>query len=100
MIGAVGLLFAVTMARDAALRPSCEAASDQTMVGTLPAGTEVEIRFAVADGSNCYKIAANVDGKAVLGYVDGSALAGTQSFEEQRRGGASLDGVGQSRAVV
>jgi len=100
MIGAVGLLFAVTMARDAALRPSCEAASDQTVVGTLPAGTEVEIRFAVADGSNCYKVAANVDGKAILGYVDGSALANTQSFEEKRRGGASLDGVGQSRVVV
>lgn len=100
MIGAVGLLFAVTMARDAALRPSCETATDQTVVGTLPAGTAVEIRFAVADGSNCYKIAANVDGKPLLGYVDGSALANTQSFEDQRRGGASLDGVGQSRVVV
>lgn len=100
MIGAVGLLFAVTMARDAVLRPSCETATDQTVVGTLPAGTAVEIRFAVADGSNCYKIAANVDGKPLLGYVDGSALANTQSFEDQRRGGASLDGVGQSRVVV
>lgn len=98
MIAVAGLLFAATIAHDAALRPSCDASD--TAVGRIPAGTQVEIRFAVSDGSNCYKIAATVDGKPVLGYVDGSALADTRSFDEQRRGGASLDGIGQSRALA
>lgn len=98
MIAAAGLLFAVTIARDAALRPSCD--GSDVAVATVPAGTKVEIRFAVADGSNCYKIAATVDGKSVLGYVDGPVLKGTDGFDEQRRGRTSLDGAGQSSALV
>jgi len=98
MIAVAGLLFAATIAQDAALRPSCD--GSDAAVGKIPAGTQVEIRFAVSDGSNCYKIAATVDGKPVLGYVDGSALADTKSFDEQRRGGASLDGIGQSQALA
>ncbi len=98
MIAVAGLLFAVTIAQDASLRPSCD--SSDAATGKIPAGTQVEIRFAVSDGSNCYKIAATVDGKPVLGYVDGSALTDTLSFDEQRRGGASLDGIGQSQALA
>jgi hypothetical protein len=98
MIVVAGLLFAVTIAQDATLRPSCD--GSDAAAGKIPAGTQVEIRFAVSDGSNCYKIAATVDGKPVLGYVDGSALADTKSFDEQRRGGASLDGIGQSQALA
>src|SRR2546423_6273234 len=89
MPGAVALLFAITVARDAALRPSCDAS--ETTVATIPAGTPVEIRFAVSDGSNCYKIAANVKGRPVVGYVSGSALSDTNSFDRQRQAGASLD---------
>jgi hypothetical protein len=95
MPAAITLLFAITVARDAALRPSCDASD--TAVATVPAGTPVEIRFAVADGSNCYKIAANVDGKDVIGYVNGSALSDTNSFDRQRQAGASLDTPGQDR---
>jgi hypothetical protein len=98
MIAVAALLFAVTVARDAALHAACEG-SDAT-VATVPAGTQVEVRFAVADGSNCYKIAASVAGKQVLGYVDGSALKGTDSFDDQRRAAASIDGAGQSSLVV
>jgi len=98
MLAAAAALFAITAAKEAALRPSCDP-SDQA-VATVPAGTPVEIRFALSDGSNCYKIAATVDGKPVLGYVDGSALSSTQTFDEQRRGGASLDGISQSRAIT
>jgi len=98
MIAVAGLLFAVTIAQDVALRPSCD--GSDAAAGKIPAGTQVEIRFAVSDGSNCYKIAATVDGKPVLGYVDGSALTDTKSFDEQRRGGASLDGIGQSQALA
>lgn len=92
MLAAAGVLFAVTLARDAALRASCEA-TDEAGV-TVPAGTKAEVRFAVADGSNCYKIAADVDGKAVLGYVEGSALRGIDSFEQLRKSAVSLDGAG------
>src|SRR5258708_7886977 len=89
MPAAIALLFAITVARDAALKPSCDASD--TAVATVPAGTPVEIRFAVADGSNCYKIAATVAGKPVIGYVNGAALSDTNSFDRQRQAGASLD---------
>lgn len=94
MVAALAVLFAVTVTRDAALRSSCD--GSEGAAGTVPAGTAVEIRFAVSDGSNCYKIAATVDGKPVLGYIDGAALAGTQAFDQQRRGGAPLDSASQS----
>jgi hypothetical protein len=89
MPGAIAVLFAITVARDAALRPSCDASED--VVATIPAGTTVEIRFAVSDGSNCYKIAASVEGKTVAGYVNGNALSDTNAFDRQRQGGVSLD---------
>src|SRR6266853_1886166 len=98
MSASIALLFALTVARDAALRPSCDAS--ETVVATIPAGTPVEIRFAVSDGSNCYKIAANVEGKTVVGYVNGSALSDTNVFERQRQGGASLDVTTQSAESV
>ncbi len=80
------------------MRPSCDA-SEET-IGSIPAGTRVEIQFAVADGSNCYKVAASVDGKSVSGYVDAAALSGTKAFEAQRDGGALLNGSGRSDEVV
>jgi hypothetical protein len=89
MPGAIALLFALTVARDAALRPSCDAS--ENIVATIPAGTPVEIRFAVSDGSNCYKIAASVEGKTLVGYVNRSALSDTNAFDRQRQGGLSLD---------
>ena len=79
------LLFfaAVTIRPDhAELRAGCSA--DESVVATLPAGTAVEVRFAIADGSNCYKIAASVEGKSVIGYVPGSALSGIESFDQER----------------
>lgn len=95
MVAAIGVLLAITVAREVPVRPSCEVTDEPA--ASLPAGTEVEIRFAVADGSNCYKVAATVDGKAVLGYIDGSALAGAQSFDDQRRAGASLGATNQNQ---
>jgi hypothetical protein len=89
MPGTIAILFAITVARDAAMRPSCDAS--ETAVATVPAGTAVEIRFSVSDGSNCYKIAANVEGKTIVGYVNGSALSDTNAFDKQRQGGVSLD---------
>jgi tetratricopeptide (TPR) repeat protein len=76
------------------LRSGCEA-SDET-IASMPAGTPVEIRFRVADGSDCFKISATVNGKAVVGYVPASALSGVDQFEKQRTAAVSLD---SSRAL-
>jgi hypothetical protein len=62
----------------------------------LPAGTPVEVRFRVADGSDCFKISATVEGKAVIGYVGASALSDVDQFERQRNAAVSLD---SSRAL-
>ncbi len=56
------------------LRSGC-GAEDQ-IVASLPAGTPVELRFRVSDGTDCIKISATVGGKDVLGYVPASALTG------------------------
>src|SRR5579884_1301107 len=89
MIATLALL-AVAAVHDVALRASCDASEDS--VATVRAGTPVEIRFAVSDGSNCYKIAAAIDGKQVTGYVEGSALGGLSGFEQQIRASTPLDG--------
>jgi tetratricopeptide (TPR) repeat protein len=84
------LLAALAVKQDQTpLRSGCEAA-DET-IATLPAGTPVEVRFRVADGSDCFKIAATVDGKPVVGYVPASALSNVDQFEQQRNAAVSLD---------
>jgi tetratricopeptide (TPR) repeat protein len=89
------LLAALAVKQDQApLRSGCEAA-DET-IATLPAGTPVEVRFRVADGSDCFKIAATVNGQPVVGYVPASALSNVDQFEQQRNAAVSLD---SSRAL-
>ena len=89
------LLAALAVKQDQTpLRSGCEAA-DET-IATLPAGTPVEVRFRVADGSDCFKIAATVDGKPVVGYLPASALSNVDQFEQQRNAAVSLD---SSRAL-
>jgi tetratricopeptide (TPR) repeat protein len=87
-----GLLFlaALTVKQDQTpLRSGCEV-SDET-IANLPAGTPVEVSFRVADGSDCFKIAATVNGKSVVGYVGAAALANVDQFEKQRTAAVSLD---------
>lgn len=89
------LLAALTVRSDQTpLRTGCEA-SDETIV-SLAAGTPVDVRFRVADGSDCFKISANVEGKAIIGYVAASALSNVDQFEKQRTSAVSLD---SSRAL-
>jgi hypothetical protein len=59
---------------------------DEPVVAILQAGAPVELRFAVSDGSDCFKSAGTVDGKMVEGYVSASALSGLDQFESERRG--------------
>jgi tetratricopeptide (TPR) repeat protein len=92
-----GLVFLAALAvkqDQTPLRSGCEAGDEA--IATLPAGTPVEVRFRVADGSDCFKIAATVDGKPVVGYVPASALSNVDQFEQQRNAAVSLD---SSRAL-
>jgi len=92
-----GLVFlaALTVKLDQTqLRSGCEASAET--IATLAAGTPVEVRFRVADGSDCFKISASVNGHAVAGYLDASALSNVAQFEQQRTAAVSLD---SSRAL-
>src|SRR5579871_4189654 len=71
------------------LRAGCE--SEDQIVANLPAGTAVQVRFRLSDGSDCFKVAATVDGKDVLGYVPASALTGLDRYEQERSSAASVD---------
>ncbi|MDQ2946059.1 MAG: hypothetical protein M3Y27_08980 [Acidobacteriota bacterium] len=84
MLAAAVLFFIVSIKPDhTALRAGCPA--DDVVIASIPAGTPVELRFSVSDGSDCFKIAATVDGKRVEGYVSGTALSGLDQFERERR---------------
>jgi tetratricopeptide (TPR) repeat protein len=89
------LLAALAVRQDqTALKSGCET-GDET-VATLPAGAPVEVRFRLADGSDCFKVAATVNGKEVVGYLAASALSNIDQFEKQRTAAVSLD---SSRAL-
>lgn len=84
------ILAALAVKQDqTALRTGCDA-SDET-IARLAAGTPVEIRFRVADGSDCFKIEATVNGKPVVGWVGASTLTNVDQFEKQRTDTVSLD---------
>lgn len=81
---------ALTVRQDATpLHSGCE--SDDSVIASLPAGTPVEVRFRLSDGSDCFKIAATVDGKQILGYVPGSALTGVDRFEKEQSSAGSVE---------
>lgn len=81
---AAALYFIVSIKPDhTGLRSGCSA--EDAVTASIPAGTPVELRFSVSDGSDCFKIAATVDGKRVEGYVFGTALSGLDQFERERR---------------
>ncbi len=84
------LLAALTVQHDQTpLRAACGA--DEQAIATLAAGTPVEVRFGIADGSRCLKVAATVDGRDVVGYVPEEALSGVDQFDRARNSAASLD---------
>lgn len=80
------------------LRSGCDAGDG--IVANLPAGTPVEVRFRLADGSDCFKVAATIDGKDVLGYVPASALTGLERYEKERASAASVETLRALNPVV
>jgi tetratricopeptide (TPR) repeat protein len=79
------------------LRSGCDATA-QT-IANLPAGTSVDIRFRLSDGSDCFKVSALLDGKLVMGYVPASVLAGLDQFERGRASAASADTIRELRPM-
>jgi hypothetical protein len=79
------------------VRSGCDA--DDAVVANLGAGTPVEIRFRLADGSDCVKIVANDGGSEVVGYVSSSALAGIEAFEKERTSARGADLVPEQALV-
>jgi hypothetical protein len=79
------LFLAVTVKEDQTpLRAGC--AVDSTLVTSLPAGTPLTLRYAMAGESvPCYKVAAEANGKRFEGYLPASAIDGLNSFEQGRR---------------
>jgi len=84
------LLAALTVRQDQTpLRTACGDA--EQAIATLAAGTPVEVRFAIADGSRCLKVTATVDGQNVIGYVPENALTNIDQFDRARNSASSLD---------
>lgn len=68
-----------------ALRSGC--ATDSDVVAQLPAGASLTIRFAMSGESvPCYKIAAEVAGKTVTGYLTADSIDGLDSFHNGLKG--------------
>ena len=85
------LFLAVSVKQDQTpLRTACGTDHSET-IATLPTGTEVTIRFALAGETPCYKIAAVVDGKELTGYVAANALRGLDAFGQGLRDAGWVD---------
>src|ERR1700693_2007774 len=99
MVVPVLFFFAALSAKldQTALRSGCDATAE--VIASLPGGTPVEIRFRLSDGSDCFKVAALLDGKLVMGYVPASGLAGLDQFEKGRSSAASADAIRDLRPM-
>ena len=84
------LLAALTVTHDQTpLRTAC--GEGEQAIANLAAGTPVEVRFAIADGSRCLKVSATVAGQNLIGYVPEGALTGLDQFDQARNSAPSLD---------
>ncbi len=80
------------------LRSGCD--SEDAIVANLPLGAAVEVRFRLSDGSDCFKVAATIDGKEVLGYVPAAALTGLERYEQERASSGSAETLRALNPVV
>src|SRR5271166_511270 len=99
MVVPVLLFFAALSVKhdQTALRSGCDATAE-TIVN-LPAGTSVDIRFRLSDGSDCFKVSTILNGKLVMGYVPASVLSGLEQFEQGRASAASADTIRELRPM-
>ncbi|HEV8145116.1 MAG TPA: hypothetical protein VGP79_01970 [Bryobacteraceae bacterium] len=72
------------------LRVGCEIDSER--IATLTSDTPLAIRFALSGESvPCFKVAIEIEGKLVEGYLPDTAIHGLEEFERGRRDAAWLD---------
>lgn len=90
MLGLYLLFAAVTIRADGTvLRTGC--AGDAEQVALLQGGQTAEVKFALAGADGpCYKVAVQVDGRTVAGYVRKPDLADADEFEHSRRQGGAI----------
>lgn len=81
----LALVLALTVKQDkASLRAGCD--QDSTVIASLPAGTQLELRYMMAgESSPCYKVKATLGTRQVEGYLAGEAMEGLANFERSRR---------------
>ena len=86
----LGLLLAVTIKDGgASLRSGCDA--DSSVLGQLPAGTEITIRSSLSgQGVPCYRVVAKTDKGTEEGYLPATSILDLTSFETARKQGAVL----------
>jgi hypothetical protein len=66
------------------LRSGC--ADDAPMVQKLAAGNPIKLRFALSgEKIPCYKVAVDVGGRQIEGYLPATAIAGLDSFDKGRK---------------
>jgi hypothetical protein len=83
MTALLSLLLAISAVKQPGtpLRDGCSV-DDVTLV-TLDAGAPIKIRYALAgEVVPCYKVAAEVGGKTMEGYLPASAISGLEEFEK------------------
>ena len=95
-------LFALSVKTDQTpLKSGCD--DDAGVVATLPAGAQAEVRFALTgEATPCYKVRVTVNGRAMDGYLPGTALANLDEFDRKRRDAAWLDAaqvMGAAKAI-
>ena len=79
------LLLSASVRQDGVeLRTGC--AADSPPVASLTAGTPLQLRFALSGESvPCYKVAAEIGGRQVEGYLPSAAIMDLDSFDKLRR---------------
>src|ERR1700676_2597323 len=67
-----------------ALRSGC--ADDAPVMQQLAAGAPIKLRFALSgEKVPCYKVAVEVGGRQIEGYLPATAIAGLDSFDKGRK---------------
>lgn len=93
------VLLTLTLRQDSVLRTGCEA--DDSAIASVKAGRPLQIRFGRTDSAGvCYKVAVDVEGKAVEGYVPAAAISGLEEYERQRQAAGSSNLPQMDRAEV
>ena len=79
----VGFACSALAAEPAAIRSEC--GETGAIVATVPDSTPILVHSAVADGSVCYSVTAQLEGRVLNGYVVDANLPAVVAFENARR---------------